>query len=104
MIPQLRRVRSDDNVVRQLQDASDAIFKVITVKEILDGILLEDISLLSANPNVINHKLGRKLRGYIIVRQDTNTNIWDSQTSNTTPSLTLVLNCGSNVTISLWVF
>jgi hypothetical protein len=104
MIPSLRRVRSDDNIVRQLQDATDSVLRSISARQILDGILIEDVELDSAGDNLIEHKLGRKLRGWIVVRQNINTNVWDSQDSNLLPDKTLILNCGSDVTVSLWVF
>lgn len=104
MIPQLRRIRSSDNNIRQLQDATDAVFKVIIDKAILDGNLLQDIPLDSAILNSVDHKLGRSPRGYIVVRSNANSNVWDSQDVNPMPTKTLNLNCDVNVTISLWVF
>ena len=104
MIPNLRRIRTTDDNIRQLQDAADEIFKVIVNKEILDGQLLSGVELVTGSLNRISHKLGRKLVGYLVTSMNANTNVWDSQTDNVTPGLTLDLNCGANVTINLWVF
>lgn len=112
-IPTLRRVRSQDNTLRQLQDASDNVFKAITSKRILDGNLIEDIVITGGEPKTIDHLLGRKLTGWILVRKNLEVDVWDSQSDNPTPSATLVLNSTDNsadpmleneVTISLWVF
>ena len=104
MIPSLRRVRSSDDVVRQLQDAADSVLKVITKKEILDGNFLEDITITAGTPKVVNHLLGEKLRGWISVRKNAQAHVWDSQDTNQTPFSTLILNASASVTISLWVF
>ncbi len=111
-LPTLRRLRSSDDSIRQLQDAADAVFKVITAKQILDGNFIEDVVVTGGTPLVIDHKLGRKLRGWILCRKNENLDVWDSQTENPTPQATLILNTLDSgnpllpniVTISLWVF
>lgn len=66
-------------------------------------------SILSAIPlvsgkNVINHKLGRKLQGYRIILKSAGANIYDNQTSNQMPDLTLILVSDVTVTVSIEVF
>jgi hypothetical protein len=101
-----RRIRSQNNDIRLLQDAVDPVFKGILSSRILDGNLLEDITITGGTPLTIDHKLGRELKGWIVVRQDVSTQIWDSQDTNPVPSSTLILNAtaATVVTINLWVF
>lgn len=70
---------------------------------ILDGITIENISLSSSGANTINHKLGRKIKGWIITKIQANANVWESSTQPL-PSSTLVLETSANCTISLYVF
>lgn len=60
--------------------------------------------VLTTGINVVNHGLQRKLRGYILVLKSANITIYDSQLTNQTPDLTLILNASAPATISLYVF
>src|ERR1041385_952261 len=62
------------------------------------SIILEDVDLINGAVT-INHFLGRKLKGWKIVRQNAQASIWDSQDSNKTPELTLVLNSDAVATV-----
>lgn len=101
-LPALKRVRSTDDVLRQLQDASDIIFKALASKQIIDGLFLKDI-LVSSTGTTIDHRLGRPLQGWVLAGKDAEQDVWELPT--TTPSSTLVLRSSSDdVTINLWVF
>lgn len=67
------------------------------------GLLLQSVSLTTGD-NVIDHKLGRKLQGWQIVRQRASAALYDKQDANQMPALTLVLNTSANVTVDLFVF
>lgn len=68
------------------------------------GIFLKNIVLVSG-ANVVNHLLQRKLQGWFVVRMRTNfAQIYDTQDTNTMPSLTLNLNASAGVTVDLFVF
>jgi len=99
-----KKVRTDDNIVRQIQDAVEIPLKDISSRSILDGQVLSNIELVTGADNIIDHKLQRKLVGWIVVRQSANANIWDIQDLNTRPQTSLVLQTSANVTVSLWVF
>lgn len=66
-------------------------------------VLLSNVALLSGT-NVINHTLGAKLQGYIVVMNSTSATFFDSQQTNPTPALTLILNSSAKTTVSLLVF
>lgn len=67
------------------------------------GLLLSSIPVV-AGTNIINHKLGRKLRGYMIVMNSGNVTFYDRQQTNQMPELTLDLVSSGIATISLYVF
>ncbi len=67
------------------------------------GIVLQSVSLNSGS-NSVNHKLGRKLQGWFIVRQRAAASVYDTQDSNPTPDLTLNLVASAAVTVDLMVF
>lgn len=70
---------------------------------IVNGQILENVSLV-VGPNTINHKLGRKLRGWWIVRQRATGSVYDTQDTNPTPAVTLKLTSDAIVSVDLLVF
>lgn len=60
--------------------------------------------VLTSGSNTINHKLGQKLQGWVVVGQNASATFYDAQSANTTPALTLVLIASAAVTINLEVF
>jgi hypothetical protein len=75
----------------------------VLVNPLVQGRLVQGV-VLTAGDNVINHKLGRALVGWIVVRNTAATTFYDKQDSNTMSGLTLVLNASGACTVSLWVF
>ncbi len=67
------------------------------------GNLLQNVSVLTG-ANTINHGLGDRLQGYIVVMNNAAVTFYDSQKSNPRPDLTLILNASGAATISLYVF
>lgn len=67
------------------------------------GMILQNVSLVSGS-NTINHKLGKKLQGWFIVRQRAAAEVYDLQDSNLYPELTLILNSNASVNVNLFVF
>jgi hypothetical protein len=68
------------------------------------GRLIQGVSVVTGS-NTINHKLGRKLQGWIVTRMPgAFIQIYDLQNNNKMPELTLVLNASASGTIDLFVF
>lgn len=59
---------------------------------------------LTTGANVINTLLGRTLQGWSIVRQRGAASIYDSQDTNQSPALTLVLISSTDVNVDILVF
>lgn len=84
------------------QRTRDAINQALA--PLLDGHLLENIGLTGGVDATISHSLGRKLRGWFLVRSTATGTVFDKQDANDAPELTLVLQTATTKTISLWVF
>ncbi len=68
---------------------------------ILDGNLINSISLVANTPKAINHLLQRMPQGWVLVDNTANTVIWRTQIFTQS---TITLESSANTTISLWVF
>lgn len=76
----------------------------IIAKPINNGIILPSVSL-TVGANVINHRLDRKLQGWVITRMRTNfSEIYDTQDTNNIPDKTLNLNSSAAVVVDILVF
>ena len=87
--------------LEQLQSKWPAIIDPILSSPITNGLLLNNIPLISGS-NVINHKLGRKLQGWIIVGINDIASIYDTQASNQMPELTLSLTSNAPFSTNNW--
>jgi len=99
-----KKIDIEDKVIARFQDNVEQAISQLPSTDIVQGRLVKDVSLLSASTVKVSHKLGRPVVGWFIVRQRASAIIWDSQDSNSTPSLTLDLKCSANVVVDLWVF
>ena len=102
MIPAFRQIGTSIKELQRIQTSLARIFNAIQAKEILDGRLISNVSLVSSSTNSIDHGLGKPIRGWIIVGKNANATVYSSVSS--TPNATLILNTTADVTISLWVF
>lgn len=102
MIPSLDRVKTDREDLRQLQDSLDNVLNVIRLKQIIDGRIITGKEVAAAGSIDIEHGLGVKPRGWIIVGKNANVDIYE--TTNDFPTRFLRLTVTGAVTFSVWVF
>lgn len=104
MVP-FKKIQAD-RILGQVQSNIELSLLPIQKSVIIDGVLLPDIILTAAasNGTMINHLLGRNPNGYIIVKQNANSVVWQSDVQNLIPDKVLYLKCSADVTVSLWVF
>lgn len=100
----LKKVESDTPDLTKIQENVSQAIAPAVKSPIIDGTLLRNIKLETGKNNDVDHKLDRNLRGWMIIRQRAEANIWDLQDSNTLSKKTLRLRCSANVTVDLWVF
>ena len=89
--------------LQQTQNTWATILEPIVSNPIVNGLILKSVTLASGS-NTINHRLGRKLQGWYIVRQRSAASVYDTQDSNQTPELTLTLESSAAVTVDIGVF
>jgi hypothetical protein len=103
MIQKITKIQSDDRVVNLIQDQTNSTINDILESQIIDSVLLENVSLTTGD-NTVSHKLGRKLIGWIIVRQRSAGTVYDKQDTNQLNDKTLLLTASANMTVDLHVF
>jgi hypothetical protein len=91
-----------DTSIAKFQENVDNAFQPILASPILDGNLLSGVQL-SSTATLVEHKLGREARGYLVVGRLGNVNVWNSAV-NPAPKKFLVLLAASSVQVDLWVF
>lgn len=67
------------------------------------GLILENVSLATGTNN-INHKLGRKLRGWWLVRVSSSVTVYDAQSNVPNPDVVLRLVSSAPSTVDIYVF
>lgn len=65
--------------------------------------MLTGVALINGS-TTINHKLGRKLQGWLIIGLNGAASIYDNQANNSMKDKTLVLVSNAAVTVNLMVF
>ena len=88
-----------------LEQNVDDEFRRRAAANVLDGcVLLTGVKLKSGQDNAVEHKLGRKARGYHVAGLSADARIYDSSTTNRLPEKQLLLSTTADVTASLLVF
>lgn len=85
-------------LTEKIKDWTDQIINI----PILDGVLLENITLNTTLKNV-QHGLKRNVRGWIVVKQNADVNIYDDAPSYNNNQF-IKLKATAEVKVSLWVF
>lgn len=99
----LPQFQDDNRAFQLMQNAWATAINPFLRNPANQSLILKNIPLKTGS-NVVNTLLGRTLQGWSVVRQRASASIWDSQDTNQTPQLTLVLNTSADVTIDLEVF
>lgn len=86
-----------------LQNKWASILNPIISNQSIQSIILPNIAL-TAGLNIVNHKLGKKLTGWRIVRLRAAASIYDTQDTNSRGDLTLQLVSSAPVVCDLEVF
>lgn len=94
---------TEDQSLSLMQTKWAAAINPVLVNPMTNGLILQSVPLVPGD-NVISHKLGRNLQGWMPVRLRAATTLFDKQDANTMPNLTLVLNSTNTSTVDLYVF
>lgn len=94
-------IRTADDTINRIQDNVKSSLDPVLKLPISDGILIQDVALVSGQDNLVSHQLARKPILWMLAKQDTNATVWELSTDQ--PELYLNLRASSNCTVSLWV-
>jgi hypothetical protein len=95
--------KSEDQELMLMQTAWASKLNPVVNQPQSSGVLLKQVSL-AVGDNTIDHRLGRNLQGWQIVRIRAAATIYDKQDTNQLQSLTLVLNSSAPVVVDIFVF
>lgn len=100
MIQKFRKINTMDRDLSLIQDNVSNTFNPITRIPILDGQLLTAIELGTASQR-IEHTLGRKPLGYIVVMLNQDATVFGTESDSRLITLSASAN---NTTCNLWIF
>lgn len=94
----------DPNVnLMLMQNSWSSHLNPLLAAPINNGLILKSLPLQNGL-TVVNHKLDRKLQGWVVIRKRASAEIYDAQDSNQTPQQTLILISDATVVVDLLVF
>jgi len=91
-------------VFNNAQDHIEEVLNPVLNAAIIDGVILEDIDLVSGSFTSVEHKLGRKPRGYLVIRKSAAQTVYEEVEDYDNRKLFLKLKASGSVTVNLWVF
>jgi hypothetical protein len=89
--------------LNMLQTKWSSVINPVLSLPLSSSLILQGV-VLTTGANVVNHKLGRKLQGWIICRQRSAASIYDTQDDNQMPDLTLQLTSSASTMVDILVF
>ncbi len=96
----LARLHTGDSDLDRAQDETRELFRTVFESAIIDGRLLEDVTLTTGQDNVVGHKLDRTPVGILLAMSSAEATIWHTSKSNKV----IVVRTSATVTVNLWVF
>lgn len=96
--------RTEDQKLSLLQTQWASVISPLLKSPLATPVILPSIRL-ATGANVISHRLGHKLQGWVIVRmRSAAVTVYDTQDTNRTPQLTLQLTSSGAATVDILVF
>lgn len=102
MLKSMKKIQSPDRVMNTIQDNVETALRPLLTNPLLDGTLIEGVSIVTGTPKTIEHGLGRAARGWFVISPQAEASVWE--TSSALPTKTLILNSSANIDLKLWVY
>jgi len=102
MLKKFKSLQTGFREVDMVQGNLKEKFEEIDNQEILDGILIKDVSISTTNIS-LGHKLGRKYIGFMVVDNQDGLIVQNTRSSQDDLYLTIKTTAGTGK-VSLWVF
>ena len=91
-------------VFNSAQDHVESVINPVLDSAVIDGVILEDIDLVSGSFTSVEHKQGRKPRGYLVIRKSAAETVYEDVGDYDNRKLFIKLRASGSVTVNLWVF
>ncbi len=97
-------IQHTDPVVNRIQrNLEDSVNPIVDLPP-MSGQILTDVAVATGSTVLVEHKLGRAYRGWVLVDNDTACTIHRDDTSTADTTLYLPLVSSATTTVDLWVF
>lgn len=103
-LPSFRTVSIEDRALSRFQDNVATALKPALAQEDAGASVATMVRLTAGVTNPVAHGLGRVLRGWQLAGLNADARVWDSQSTNPTPELTLDLHCSATCIVALRVW
>ena len=91
-------------VFNSAQDHVESVIDPVLNSAIIDGVIVEDVDLVVGSFTSVEHKLGRKPRGYLVIRKSAAQTVYEDVGDYDNRKLFIKLRASGTVTVNLWVF
>ncbi len=95
-------ITADRNFI-QMQNQWSTQLNPLLNNPLMNGVLVQNVSLING-VTAVNHTLNRPLIGWFITRKRSSANIYDTQSANPLPQLTLNLVSDMPALVDIYVF
>lgn len=96
-------VHTPEETVNRVQSNIHTAIRPLLNLPFADGVHKKDVAITTSD-TLVDHGLGRNMEGYIITKQDADTSIFVSNTSNDIPQFQVILKAGATVTADIFFF
>lgn len=102
MIGKFNKINVQDYELARVQDGVEQALKGLDQVPFINGVILENVPLLSASDNQVFHGLGKQFQFWSILRLNANSVVYEAPTQTFADKI-ITLKCTANCTVSLFV-
>ena len=96
-------LHSGNATLDRVQDSIQTSLQPLLELPFASGSLIKD-QVLGTSDTYVDHKLGITPEGWLIIKQNADTSIYESATVNHAPSKNIILKAGASVTVTIFFF
>lgn len=98
-----QKINIEDFPTSQFQQNVEKALNPVLNKPFMDHTIIEGVNVLSASDTTVNHGLGRPVK-IIPFNLNANAVIWQKQSSNPTPDVSILIRSSADVVCDLLIF
>ena len=91
-------------VFNNAQEHVESVINPLLDSAIIDGVIVEDVVLNNSTFTEVEHKLGMKPRGYLVIRKSAAQTVFEDAGDYANRKLFLRLKSSAALTVNLWIF